>query len=135
MTCRSDLQRWLLLPPLLVLAGCGGGGDDGDDDPKPDPTPETRIHGTVSDASGSPLDDYVVLTLVPQSGGTPIDLTVDANGAFSQEVPAGTYVVGAVRVGYQVFGSPGPIDVIAETDNPMDVGLTPLALPPDQLQA
>jgi len=113
----------------LVLAGCsgGGGGGGGDDDPKPDPTPETRIHGTVRDASGNPLDDYAVMTLVPVGGGTPIDLTVDATGAYSQEVPAGTYDVGAVRVGYEVFASPGPIDVIAEADNPMDVGLTPLA--------
>lgn len=75
---------------LLLLAGCGGGGGGGDatvNPPVTQPASKTRLSGVA--ATGAPFAG-ASLTLTDAAGATVCTTSVDAQGGYACELPAGT---------------------------------------------
>ena len=96
--------------------------------PPPPPPAPTKVIGTVSTTTGptttAPLDQYVKLDLVAQSG-TRVSIPVSATGTFSVDAAAGMYTVVAARPGYEKKEQAG-FTVTANQNNTLNISLTAL---------
>jgi hypothetical protein len=85
----------------------------------------TSIEGTISSASGA-LDHYVSLQLTPAAGGAAIEITVEADGDYAEDLAAGQYDVIASRPGYEDYALPG-MTVEPGVSNSLNIDMIALA--------
>jgi hypothetical protein len=127
MMFKKTVGSLLLISAAALLVGCGSSSskDDGGavTPPPPPPPPPTTVVGSVATTTGT-LDQFASVLLVSQASDT-FELTVDANGQFNQQIPAGMYTVRADRPGYETAEIPG-FNVVANQANALDVILPAL---------
>jgi hypothetical protein len=122
----KTFSTFAVICAAAMLVGCGGSSSKDEPivaPPPPPPAPApTVVLGSVT-SGGVALDQYASVRLVPATGAS-IVLTVNANGAFNQQVPAGTYTAKASRPGYTAVET--PVTVTASTNNTVNIALDTL---------